>query len=201
VTFAVSKSPRAQRRLRWAAGLLALGAALTVLAVALPKGGSFPDTSRPGRPEIVRTPHAVPLTAERRAVINRLLDKFVPAAVERRDPLRALPLVTDAFRAGISRTAWAGGKLPVVPYDAAGAHFHGWTLDYSLAREMSVDVLLRPGAHEKRGAIAFTAVFKRPHRNWLIDAFIPAASFAPDNAPTKRILAQPDFAPMAKPGG
>jgi len=200
VTFAVSKSPRTQRRLRWATGLLALGATLAVVAVTLPKGGSYPDTSRPGRPEIVRVPRAVPLTAERRAVINRLIDEFVPAAVERRDPLQALPLVTQAFRAGISRHAWANGKLPVVPYDASGTHFHGWTLDYSLAREIAVDVLLRPGRRETRGAIAFTAVFKRPHRTWLIDEFVPAASFAPDSAKTKRILAQPDFAPPPKPG-
>ncbi len=180
--------------------MLALGGAIAVVAVELPKGGSYPDTARPGRPEIARVPRAVPLTAERRAVINRLLDEFVPAAVERRDPLQVLPLVTQALRAGTSRHDWASGNLPVVPYDATGTHFHGWTLDYSLPREIAVDVLLRPGRRETRGAIAFTAVFKRPHRTWLIDGFVPAASFAPDRAKTKRILAQPDYAPPPKPG-
>jgi hypothetical protein len=124
----------------------------------------------------------------------------VPAAVERRNPARALPLVTPALRAGISRAAWDRGNLPVIPYDARGKHFHGWTLDYSLQREVSVDVMLQPAATEKRGAIAFTAVFKRDRGRWLVDAFFQAASFAPANAKTSRIIAQPDFRPSA-PGG
>ena len=196
-----STSPRARRRALWLAGVLAFGGVVAALAVVLPHGGAFPDTSRPGRPDVVRVPRAVPLTPERRRAINALLDEFVPSAVERRDPLRALPLVTPAFRTGITRKAWAEGKLPVIPYQAEGTKFRGWTLDYSLAREMSVDVLLRPGAHETRGAIAFTAVFKRSAKTWLIDQFVPAASFAPDNASTKRILAQPDFSPATKGAG
>jgi hypothetical protein len=150
---------------------------------------------------MVRTPRAVPLTPERRRTINMLLDEFVPAAVERKDPMRALALVTPAFRAGVSRADWARGKLPVLPYDARGERFHGWTLDYSLAKEMSVDVMLQPAATEKRGAIAFTAVFKRQRGNWLVDAFIQAAAFAPANAETSRILAQPDYRPSPTPGG
>jgi hypothetical protein len=200
VIFEGSRSPRARRRAWWAAGLLALAGAFVVLQLVLPRGGSLPDTSRPGRPQIVYTPPTVPLTPERRRAINAVLDAFVPAAVERRNPVRALPLVTSAFHSGISRKDWVRGKLPVLPYDARGAHFHGWTLDYSLQREVSVDVLLQPAATEKRGAIAFTAVFKRERGNWLVDAFIPAASFAPANAETSRILAQPDFRPSA-PGG
>jgi hypothetical protein len=171
-----------------------------VLQVVLPRGGALPDTSRPGRPQIVYTPPTVPLTPERRRAINAVLDAFVPTVVERRNPLRALSLVTPAFRAGTSREDWVRGKLPVIPYVARGKHFHGWTLDYSLQREVSVDVMLQPAPTEKRGAIAFTAVFKWEHGNWLIDAFIPAASFAPANAERSRILAQPDFRPSA-PGG
>jgi hypothetical protein len=111
-----------------------------------------------------------------------------------------LPLVTQAFRAGTTRKDWANGNLPVIPYETSGKQFHGWTLDYSLAGQIAVDVLLRPGPRETRGAIAFTAVFRRPHGTWLIDSFVPAASFAPDNAKTKRIYAQPDYAPTPKIG-
>jgi hypothetical protein len=199
--FEGSRSPRARRRAWWAAGSLALAGAFVVLQFALPQGGAFPDTARPGRPQIVRTPRAVPLTPERRLAINTLLDEFVPSAVERKDPLRALALVTPAFQVGISRKDWVRGKLPVIPYDARGKRFHGWTLDYSFPREVSVDVMLQPAATEKRGAISFTAVFKRERRNWLVDAFIPAASFAPSNAETSRILAQPDYRPSPTPGG
>lgn len=118
--FEGSSSPRARRRAWWAAGLLALAGLVVVLQEALPRGGSFPDTSRPGRPQIVYTPPTVPLTPERRRAINAVLDAFVPAAVERKDVIRALALVTPAFRAGISRKDWARGRLPVLPYDARG---------------------------------------------------------------------------------
>jgi hypothetical protein len=98
----------------------------------------------------------------------------------------------------VSRADWLRGRLPVVRYQAEGSRFHGWTLDYSLADEISVDVLLRPGARETRGAIAYTGVFKRRHGRWLVDEFVPVASFAPDNARTKKIVAQPDLTPAAK---
>ncbi len=184
----------------WGLGVIAVAAAIAVANAILPHGGPPPDTSRPGKPQLVSVSRTVRLDAERRRTINTLLDKFVPAAVERDHPLRALPLVTRAFRAGVTQRQWAQGKLPVMPYDARGKRFHGWTLNYSLAQEMSVDVLLRPGARETRGGVAFTATFKRQHGRWLIDAFIPAASFAPDNAKTSRILATPDFSPAVKGG-
>ena len=64
------------------------------------------------------------MTRARRQAIDRVLDTFVPAAVERREPLRALPLVTPSFRSGISRAAVGRGDLPVFPYDAQGRGFH-----------------------------------------------------------------------------
>ena len=134
------------------------------------------------------------MTPARKHAIGALIDAFVPAAVERHAPLRALPLVTPAFRAGVSRADWARGNLPVLPYDTTGSHFD-WTLGYSHPKEISVDVLLQPSAREQLGAIAFTAVFARKGSRWLIDSFVPAASFAPkQKAP--RILAQPDFTPQ-----
>ena len=200
MTFPVVKSPRVQRRVLWAGGVVAVAGIFGILNLTLPRGGSYPNTVRPGRPQFVAEPQKVPLTPARRAAVNRLVDAFVPAAVERHDPMAALPLVTRGFRAGTSRADWAKGDIPVIPYQTTGTHFRGWTLDYSLANQIAVDVLLRPGPTETRGAIAFTAVFKRPHGAWLIDSFVPAASFAPDKAKTKRIYAQPDYAPSPKIG-
>src|SRR6476469_5970751 len=153
--LAVFHSPRARRRGMWGLGVIAVAGAIAVANAVLPHGGPPPDTSRPGKPQLVSVSRMVRVTPARRQAINTLLDRFVPAAVERDHPLRALPLVTGAFRAGVSRRDWANGKLPVIPYDARGTRFHGWTLNYSLEREMSVDVLLRPGARETRGNISF----------------------------------------------
>jgi hypothetical protein len=195
VVLAVFRSARARRRLLWVGGLVTVAAAVAITIALLPSSAKRPPihAAPNGTAQVVRVERDVPMTPARRRAIGTLIDAFVPSAVERRAPLRALPLVTPAFRAGVTRADWARGTLPVLPYDTRGSHFP-WTLGYSHPREISVDVLLHPAPAEELGPIAFTAVFARRGKRWLIDSFVPAASFAPrKKAP--RILAQPDFAP------
>lgn len=179
---------------------IAVAGAGAAVVSTLPSAHRRPDTFRPGKPQVARTPPSVPLTPARRRAVNALLDAFVPAAVERRHPAQALSLVTPAFRAGQTRADWARGNLPVHPFDARDERFHGWRLDYSYPNEISVDLLLQPAAKEKLGAISFTAVLRRTRGRWLIDSFVPAAIFAPEQK-VPRILAQPDFAPNPAPRG
>jgi hypothetical protein len=196
--MSVLGSPRARRRARWAAAAVAVAAAAVAAVVALPKGTPDRETFRPGA-QVVPTFHSVRLTPARRRAINDVLDTFVPAAVERQRPLRALSLVTSDFRAGVSRDEWSQGKLPVFPYSARRDGMHGWTLNYSFPREISIELLMHPAPKERLGPLAVTAVFKHVRGRWLIDSFIPSASFAPQGK--ARILAQPDFSPYAETRG
>jgi hypothetical protein len=164
---------------------LAVSRSTLVLAVAAAGAIALPSASS-----------AAPSPASKRAV-SALLDAFIPAAVERHNPLRALPLVTPAFRAGVTRKQWAHGDLPAMPYQATGKHFP-WTLTYSSPREIGVTVLLHPAPSEKLGAVSFNVVFKQQGKRWLLDSFIPAASFAPEHA-RPSILAQTDFLPGGAP--
>jgi len=174
-------------------------AATAAAVIALPEGTPEKESFRPGA-QVVTIPHKVRMTAERRRAINELLDAFVPAAMERRSPLTALPLVTQSFRAGVSREDWARGDLPVFPYHAKGKRFHSWRVIYSFPRQISIDLLLHPTEKETLGALAITADFKKVHGRWLIDSFVPAASFAPEKK-KPRILASPDFTPFAEDRG
>ena len=61
-------------------------------------------------------------------------------------------------------------------------------------------MLLHPAPKESLGPIAFTAVFKQVHRRWLIDSFVPSASFAPQEKSPK-VVASPDFTPVAETRG
>ena len=194
MTLTVFGSARVRRRAGWAVAIVAVSAAVAAAIVLLPSGGrTLPVVHGSGPTQFVRTPEAVPMTPTRRRAVDELLAQFIPAAVERKDPLRALPLVTPAFRSDVSRAAWARGDLPVFPYHARDKW--GWILGYSHPRELSVDVLLHPARTEKLGAIAYTAVFVKRGDRWLIDSFVPAASFAPEKRSPPRILAQPDFSP------
>jgi hypothetical protein len=194
VVLTVFQSPRARRRLLWAGSLVAVAGLVAAGIVLLPSSAKpVPVYESKGPVHVGRLPRSVPMPPARKRAIDELLAPVVPAAVERHQPLRALPLVTRDFRAGVTRSQWAQGNLPVLPFDARDSRFD-WTLGYSYPREISVDVLLHPSAKEELGAIAFTAVFKQKGQRWLIDSFVPAASFAPrKKAP--RILAQPDFIP------
>jgi hypothetical protein len=188
-------SPRTRRRLLWVGGLLLVTAVAAAAVVALPKGHQTKEVFRPGA-WIPSTPKDAPMTPARRRAVDLMLDTFVPAAVERKDPMRALPLVTAAFRSGTSRQEWSRGQLPVFPYDTRNRSFHAWTLNYSYPREMSVEILLHPAQKETLGTLAFTAVLKETKGRWLVDSFVPSASFAPQKK-TPKILAQPDFTPFA----
>jgi hypothetical protein len=189
--MALLSSPRARRRALWMGAVAGVVAAVAAAVVALPKASKQKETLRPGG-QVVTVDHSTRMTPARRKAVNDLLDAFVPAAMERQEPLRALPLVTGAFRSGVTRREWARGALPVAPYYARGDHFHGWTLNYSYPREISVDLLLHPARKETLGPLAVTAVFKQVHGRWLIDSIVPVASFAPARKPPK-LLAQPDF--------
>ena len=172
-------SPRARRRLLWIGGLLLVTVVAAAAVVALPKGHEAKEVFRPGRVGSDHAEEGADDAPQRRQAVNRVLDTFVPAAVERKDPMRALPLVTPAYRSGTSRREWSRGELPVFPFYTSNRSFHTWTLNYSYPQEMSVEILLHPAAKETLGAQAFTVVLKETKGRWLIDSFVPSASFAP----------------------
>ena len=185
-----------RRRVAWVGALVAVAAAAAAAVLMLPKGTPEPQVLRPGA-YVVTTPRTVKLTADRRHAIDAVLDSFVPAAMGRKKPLLALPLVTQSFRAGVSREQWSRGDLPVFPYSARGEQFHKWRLNYSYPREVSVELLFHPAPKETLGPMAVTAVFKQIGRRWLIDSFVTSASFAPEGKPAK-VVAHPDFSPLAE---
>jgi hypothetical protein len=189
-----------RRRLAWLGACVAVAGAVAAAIVLVPGAHKSHDTVQPGGHVAVAQKKIRVTSADRRA-INSLLDAFVPDAVERRNVQRALPLVTHAFRAGVTNDEWMHGSLPVMPYDAVGRKFHGWTLIYAYPREISVALLLNPAPKEQLGAIAFTVVVKKPGKRWLVDSIVPAASFARRmSAPKKEkphLLAQNDFMPAA----
>lgn len=162
-------------------GVLVAVAALAALA--LPSLASAAELSR----------------AERRA-ITRVLNRFVPAAVRRENPLAAYGLVTPVLRTAATRAEWARGDIPVYPYPAAGRRFGAWRLEYVLRDKVGIELILLPRRGEKIGPIAFAVDLKRIRRRWLVDNFMPAATFAAPGEPA-RVLAPVDFGPGSSSGG
>jgi hypothetical protein len=134
-------------------------------------------------------PRQTSLRPADRAAINRLLDRFVPAAVARRDPAAAYHLVTPRLREGSTPRDWARGDVPALPYHPRGATFHHWRRLYSFPNEIDVELILQPGRGETMGPIAFDVNFKRVGGRLLIDAFDVAATFAPHGKPARMFSA------------
>jgi hypothetical protein len=134
------------------------------------------------------------LASEDRVAINRLLDRFVPSAVERRDPAASWRLATPALRAGTTFRQWRRGDLPVYPYPARGTRFHGYVIDYALPRDVALELYIAPRPGAQVDPISFSVEVRKLRGRWLVDSFYPAASFDTRN---HRVVGPRDFVPGA----
>jgi len=114
--------------------------------------------------------------SERRA-INQTIDGFVNNAVKREKVDAAWNLVTPEMRAGVSRTSWDQGNLPVYPYPAGGTTFHSWTVDSATANEVDFELMI-PSRESKKDSIQFNGTMKKLNGRWLVDSFNPSATFS-----------------------
>jgi hypothetical protein len=126
--------------------------------------------------------------------INKTLDGFVVHAVARHDVAKSYDLVTPYLRGGTDRKHWKGDLLPVYPYPAAGTRFHGWKLDYVDAGDVGIELMLYPRKGASTGPVIFNVDLKQGHGRWLVDSFIPAATFAPVGKKAS-VTAVADFTP------
>jgi hypothetical protein len=125
------------------------------------------------------------LSAEDRAQVNHTLDVFVNHAVKRHNPQAAYDVVTPTLKGGMTRAQWARGDIGVYPYPATGRKFHQWTIQYRTKDELSVELILAPTARNraKLGQILFNVYLHPSHGRWLVDSFMPGATFAPIGKP------------------
>ena len=145
-----------------------LGALIGALTIVGPAGAATPK-----------------LSPADRAQVNQTLDVFVNHAVKRHHPERAYGVITPALKGGMTRAQWAHGDIGVYPYPAAGKKFHQWTIQYRTKDELSVELILAPTAkyRAKLGQILFNVYLHPSHGKWLVDSFMPGATFAPIGKP------------------
>jgi hypothetical protein len=196
--FALPSSPRRRRRLAWAGAGVAVAALAAAGVAALPSGKPAAPAEPLSNEPAQLPPRERPLRLSRadRQAVNAVLDRFVPAAVERRDGAAAYDLVTARLRGDDRREAWARGALPVMQVPARGARFHDWLLKYVDENAVGFDLLLQPKPKARIGPIMFAVDLRRIRGRWLVDSFGPIATFAPANAPA-RVRAVGDFSPQA----
>lgn len=174
-------SPRRRRRLAWGAGLVALAFVVMVAVKGMPGGKEQPPETWSNRRavDVLAAEKPVKVTKRDRAEINATLDRFVPAAVARSNPADAYAVSTPNLRSQATPRQWRVGDIPVHPFPARGRAFHGWTVNYARRNHVNLDLLLMPDRRKERRPIAFTIDMQRVRGDWLVDAVVPIAVFAP----------------------
>jgi hypothetical protein len=133
-------------------------------------------------PAMAAPPHLAPSD---RAAIDKTLDVFVNHAVKRKDVGAAYDVITPTLKAGMTRAQFARGDIGVYPYPAAGRKFHEWNIQYRTREEVAIELILSPTKRYqgKLGQILFHVYLDPSHGKWLVDEFMPGATFAPIGKP------------------
>jgi hypothetical protein len=174
-------SPRRRRRLAWAVGLGALAVAVVLAAKTFPSGEELPPETFSNRRavNVLASEKLVKVTRRDRAAINVTLDRFVPAAVARKDPADAYAVSTPNLRSQATARQWRTGDIPVHPFPARARTFHGWTVNYAMRNHVNLDLLVMPDLRKERRPLAYTIDLEKIGGRWLVDAVFPIAAFAP----------------------
>lgn len=198
-------SPRRRRRLAWGACFAALVLVVLLAVKAMPGGKEQPPETWSNSPatDVLAAEKPVKVTKRDRAEINTALDRFVPAAVARKNPVDAYAVSTPNLRRQATQRQWRVGDIPVHPFPARGRTFHGWTLNFARRNHVNLDLLLMPDPRKERRPIAFTIDLQRIRGDWLVDAVVPIAVFAPLPPQGNRgpVISTNDLVPAGVRGG
>jgi hypothetical protein len=173
----VLSSPRLRRRLLWAGtGVVAAGA--VALAVVLwPRAKEEPVAAPPGTDivlEVSAEAPEVPLTAETRAAVLDVAQRFLTSAVVRERLAASWELAHPDLRQGLTRREWTAGDIPVVPYPVDTAR---WRLGYSQQGIVGLEVYVLPKAGSRIRPMVFDMEVKASGsgaaRRWLVSNWAP----------------------------
>ena len=148
---------------------MAAGVAALVVALIPEHHGGIASSVESGPVQTVARPSQVRITPQVRRRVDLLFDRFVPAAIGRRDPLGARAYVTPTLRRQATTAEWRAGRIPVPPFDPGGATFHGWTTIYAYPRDLSVRLTLEP-KRPRDPVGSFVVDVKQLGSRWLVDS-------------------------------
>ena len=168
-------SARRRRRLAWAAGGVLAAGLVAGLIVAFPKPNHRERFSNEPD-QVYRAPKHHSFGAGRQDAVLSVAANFVRTAVARHGVAESWKLVAPSLRQGYTRSSWAHGDIPVVPYPVRLAK---WRLSYSLVNEVGLQVALFPRRHVRLRPTVFDLTLVRRHRGWLVSAFSPSPSAMP----------------------
>ena len=180
----IPESPRLRRRLKWVAIAGILVVAGVLIAVLIPSKGPSKGAATGSRApaQLAVDTHQKLPPADRRQ-IDTLLDRFIPAAVERRDPNTAWALAGPEMRGASSLSAFRKGDLPVPSYPANEKNYHHWRAIDVEKRSVVLNVLVHPKNPRTIGTWVFSIEVVKAKSRWLVNHIYTIAVMNPPVRP------------------
>lgn len=190
----VPSSPRLRRRLIGLGVALAAAVAVAVIAVLVPnRKGPNPAPGKNAPPaQVVRQSTRVS-PAERHA-INATLDRFIPAALDRRSPQTAWRLSGPELKGGSTLREWRHGTSPIPYYPARGRTFHGWTTIDAGPGYVDFNLLVHPRHGAKESSWVFSGSMVKRGGRWLVNGLYTIAIMARPTKSGQHEVGPADFA-------
>jgi hypothetical protein len=190
-------SPRKRRRLAKLGVVVLAVLVFAVLTAIFKRPNDSAPTSAVAPGSVYVEDRPVKLTPAMKREINQTLNRFVPAAVLRRDTMEAYELATPNLRAGASREEWERGEIPVFPATVRPP-YNGWRLNYSIQNNVNVDLMLKTTKQEKEiSAYSYNVDLQRIGDRWLVESFYPVAQFRRTSLENgTKVVASYDFVPV-----
>jgi hypothetical protein len=183
-------SPRRRRRLAWTLGSVVALVAAVLLGIEYSNTGTSLET--PLEREVAATTTtaaARPLrvTPALRREVGETVQRFVHTAVIRKNLAAGWPLASPAMRAGVTRSEWMRGDIPVQPYPAGAIASADWRLVYRVQRTLGIDVMVQPKPRSGARVLVYTAELTAPGsgppRRFLVDSWITQATLGAASGP------------------
>jgi hypothetical protein len=166
-----------------------------VAAVVLLIPSHGPPSGTPARnegPAQLAAPEAAHLTGADRRAIDRTLDAFIPAGMERRDMSAAWALAGPELRASSTLVDWRAGTSPIPYYRPRETTFHNWqTVDVG-PRYVTFNLLLH-ARRRRLGDYVFSGQMVKRHDRWLVNRLYTIAIMKPPNRHGPQEVGPADF--------
>jgi hypothetical protein len=187
-------SPRARRRL-FRLGVVLAVAGTVAAVMALVHGGKTPSETpsknAPPAQLIKQSKYVSP--ADRRA-IDRTLDQFIPASLNRTSPATAWRLSGPDLKGGTTLRQWRHGTSPIPYYPARGKTFHDWTIVDAEPNSVDFSLLVHPQRGSQTSSWVFQGQMIKRHGRWLVNGLYTAAIMVRPDKHGRHEVGPADFA-------
>jgi hypothetical protein len=173
-------SSRFRRRSAWLAACLAVAGVVAFVGIHFSNTGhKVPQRFTAQKPQLVaKSPKSEVFTAAEQKQVRQVAIRFIESAVFRKNVGDSFAITTNGLRQGLSRSAWASGSIPIVPFPARAVDTVRWRLTYSYADEVGFKVAVYPKSASGMERQAFDIALEN-HGNpaeprWLVSYWAPS---------------------------